>query len=158
MLCSERTGRTGAPQDVRGRRSPRRRSSTPTVANLVHGEHVLPSQRRAKPRFDFVTDVAGDEGTERVVIHEKDIVVFGKGFRNGTSYAFISVGVTERKDILDVSARDITGDGRGPWCVTASKSRSNPQRPQENDGVPIQVGSGKGAMQASTATAKLSRA
>ena len=30
-----------------------------------------------RPRFDFVSDVAGDSGPERVLIHDKDIVVFG---------------------------------------------------------------------------------
>lgn len=72
-----------------------------------------------KPRFDFVTDVAGDSGPERVVIHDKDIVVFGKGFRQGSSYAFISVGVAEPKHILDASARDVTGDGKAEIIVRA---------------------------------------
>jgi len=71
----------------------------------------------AKPRFDFVTDVAGDRGPERVVIHEKDIVVFGKGFRNGTSYAYITVGVADGKDIVDATARDLTGDGKAEIIV-----------------------------------------
>lgn len=74
---------------------------------------------RSKPRFDFVTDVAGDDGNERVLIHDKDIVVFGKGFRNGTSYAFISVGVSDSKDILDASARDVTGDGKAEIILRA---------------------------------------
>jgi hypothetical protein len=70
-----------------------------------------------KPRFDFVTDVAGDRGPERVVIHDKDIVVFGKGFRSGTSYAYITVGVAEGKDIVDATARDLTGDGKAEIIV-----------------------------------------
>jgi len=72
-----------------------------------------------KPSFDFVTDVAGDSGPERVLIHGKDMVVFGKGFREGLSYAFISVGVGEPKDILDVTARDLTGDGKAEIIVRA---------------------------------------
>jgi hypothetical protein len=28
-----------------------------------------------------------------VLIHDKDIVVFGKGFRAGTRYPFITIGV-----------------------------------------------------------------
>lgn len=75
------------------------------------------SAGNGKPRFDFVTDVAGDRGPERVVIHEKDIVVFGKGFRNGTSYAYITVGVAEGKDIVDATARDLTGDGKAEIIV-----------------------------------------
>jgi len=70
-----------------------------------------------KPRFDFVTDVAGDRGPERVLIHEKDIVVFGKGFKGGTSYAYITVGVADGKDIVDATARDLTGDGKAEIIV-----------------------------------------
>ena len=70
-----------------------------------------------KPRFDFVTDVAGDRGPERVVIHDKDIVVFGKGFKGGTSYAYITVGVADGKDIVDATARDLTGDGKAEIIV-----------------------------------------
>jgi hypothetical protein len=71
----------------------------------------------AKPRFDFVTDVAGDSATERVLIHGKDIVVFGKGFRGGTTYAFITIGVADPKDVLDATARDLTGDGKAEIIV-----------------------------------------
>ncbi|HEY3497167.1 MAG TPA: hypothetical protein VGK73_20865 [Polyangiaceae bacterium] len=70
-----------------------------------------------KPRFDFATDVASDSTNERVVIHDRDVVVFGKGFRGGTSYAFITVGVADGKDILDATARDLTGDGKAEIIV-----------------------------------------
>jgi hypothetical protein len=70
-----------------------------------------------KPRFDFVTDVAGDTGPERVLIHDRDIVVFGKGFRGGMSYGFITVGVADGKDIVDATARDLTGDGKAEILV-----------------------------------------
>ncbi|HVU02536.1 MAG TPA: hypothetical protein VHE30_12320 [Polyangiaceae bacterium] len=70
-----------------------------------------------KPRFDFVTDVAGDRTPERVLIHGKDIVVFGKAFKEGTSYAFITIGVESPKDVLDVTARDLTGDGKAEILV-----------------------------------------
>lgn len=79
------------------------------------------------PRFDFVTNVAGDGSMERVLVHDKDIVVFGKGYRGGASFAFITVGVADSKDILDVTARDLTGDGmaevivRGVLHAKASK-------------------------------------
>ena len=65
-----------------------------------------------KPKYDFVTDVAEDSRPERVLVHGKDVVVFGKGFKEGLTYTFITVGVKEPKDILDVTSRDLTGDGR----------------------------------------------
>ncbi|MEZ4219829.1 MAG: hypothetical protein R3B13_02790 [Polyangiaceae bacterium] len=71
------------------------------------------------PRFDFVTNVAGDGTMERVLVHDKDIVVFGKRYRGGTSFAYITVGVADPKDILDVTARDLTGDGKAEIVVRA---------------------------------------
>jgi hypothetical protein len=95
----------------------------PTSDELLDRVYALYRKDRgvgaSRPRFDFVSDVAGDSGPERVVIHDKDIVVFGKGFRSGTSYAFISVGVSDPKDILDATARDLTGDGKAEIIVRA---------------------------------------
>ena len=73
--------------------------------------------KKGKPSFDFVTDVAGDETNERVLVHDKDIVVFGKKFKGGTSYVYTTIGVKEARDVLEVSARDITGDGRAEIVV-----------------------------------------
>jgi hypothetical protein len=94
----------------------------PTADELLDRVYALYKKDRGvsgKPSFDFVTDVAGDRGPERVLIHGKDIVVFGKGFREGLSYAFIAVGVAEPKDILDATARDLTGDGKAEIIVRA---------------------------------------
>lgn len=88
----------------------------PTADELLDRVYALYRKDRgvgaSKPRFDFVTDVAGDSGPERVLIHDRDLVVFGKGFREGRSYAYITVGVADGKDILDATARDLTGDGK----------------------------------------------
>lgn len=93
----------------------------PTSDELLDRVYALYKRDRAtgnaRPRFDFVTDVAGDGGPERVLVHDRDLVVFGKGFRNGTSYAFITVGVADGKDILDATARDLTGDGKAEIIV-----------------------------------------
>lgn len=73
--------------------------------------------KKAPPRFDFVTDVAASEDTERVLVHDKDIVVFGKKFKEGTSYVYTTIGVKEPDHVLDVTARDVTGDGRAEIIV-----------------------------------------
>jgi hypothetical protein len=94
----------------------------PTSDELLDRVYALYKKDRGvsgKPSFDFVTDVAGDRGPERVLIHGKDMVVFGKGFREGLSYAFIAVGVADPKDILDATARDLTGDGKAEIIVRA---------------------------------------
>jgi hypothetical protein len=85
-------------------------------------------QRKQAPRFDFVTNVAGSDAPERVLIHGRDIVVFGKKFKDASSYVFTQVGVKDAEHILAVSAMDITGDGhaevvvRGIIPATASKA------------------------------------
>jgi hypothetical protein len=94
----------------------------PSADELLDRVYALYKKDRGvsgKPTFDFVTDVAGDRGPERVLIHGKDMVVFGKGFREGLSYAFIAVGVADAKDILDATARDLTGDGKAEIIVRA---------------------------------------
>jgi len=92
----------------------------PSADELLDRVYALYKRDRSangKPRFDFVTDVAGDSGTERVLVHGRDLVVFGKGFRAGTSYAFITIGVADGKDIADATARDLTGDGKAEIIV-----------------------------------------
>jgi hypothetical protein len=73
--------------------------------------------KKGKPRFDFVTDVAGDTTNERVLVHDRDIVCFGKGFREGGSYVYTAIGVASPEDIIDVMARDLTGDGKAEAIV-----------------------------------------
>lgn len=95
----------------------------PSADELLDRVYALYRKERGvnggRPRFDFVSDVAGDSGPERVLIHDRDMVVFGKGFRSGSSYAFITIGVSDPKDILDVTARDLTGDGKAEIIVRA---------------------------------------
>jgi hypothetical protein len=95
----------------------------PTSDELLDRVYALYRKDRgvgaSKPSFDFVTDVAGGREPERVLVHGKDLVVFGKGFRNGSSYAFITIGASDPKDIVDVTARDLTGDGKAEILVRA---------------------------------------
>jgi hypothetical protein len=113
----------GAPRRRRAGPPPPPTPRPPTADELLGRVYALYRKERhvgrAHPSFDFVTDVAGDRRNERVLVHGKDIVVFGKGFRGGTSYAFITVGVKRPKDILDVTARDLTGDGKAEIIVRA---------------------------------------
>lgn len=88
----------------------------PSAGELV--EKVYEGYRRdrsatGRARFDFTADVAGDKQPERVVLHDRDLVVFGKGFKGGTGYTFLTLPqFAAGSDILDVSARDVTGDGK----------------------------------------------
>jgi hypothetical protein len=98
---------------------PKARPPTPDeLMNQVY--ELYRAERGAKklePRFDFVTDVAADENVERVVVHGKDIVVFGKKFLQGTSYAYTTIGVEKPEDVLQVTTTDLTGDGHAEVVV-----------------------------------------
>jgi hypothetical protein len=65
------------------------------------------------PRFDLVADVTGDKQVERVLLHDRDIVVFGKGFKGGLGYTYLTVSqFASSGDISSMTARDVTGDGK----------------------------------------------
>jgi hypothetical protein len=93
----------------------------PTSAELLDQVYALYRKDRGKqksePRFDFVTDVAGSVEVERVLVHENEVLVFGKEFLGGTSYTYIGIGVGSPDDVLDVTARDLTGDGKAEIIV-----------------------------------------
>jgi hypothetical protein len=74
-------------------------------------------KEKSEPRFDFVTDVAGSPEVERVLVHGQEVLVFGKEFLGGTSYTYIAIGVSSPEDVIDVTARDLTGDGKAEIIV-----------------------------------------
>lgn len=96
----------------------------PTADELQDQVYALYKKERKlgaqKPRFDFVTDVAEDERPERVVVHGRDIVVFGKGFKGGAGFVFTSVMVADERDLHAVTTRDLTGDGKAEIILFGS--------------------------------------
>lgn len=65
-----------------------------------------------KPRFDFEIQLDGDKQRERILLVGRDIVVLGPAIRGGTGYARLSLTqFADEKDISEVTARDLTGDG-----------------------------------------------
>lgn len=95
----------------------------PSAAELLDRIYALYRRDRGvgpqKPRFDLVTDVAEDERTERVLVHDRDLVVFGPGFQQGQTYTYLTIGVKEAKDILSVTTRDLVGSGKAQILVHA---------------------------------------
>ncbi|MGK3992128.1 hypothetical protein [Sorangium sp. So ce1024] len=81
-----------------------------------------------KPRFDLGADVAGGREPERVLLHDRDIVVFGKGFRGGVGYAFMTLAqFASPADIRSMSARDLTGDGKAEIIVHGTVRATAPK-------------------------------
>lgn len=95
------------------------------VFALYRSERKIGQQ--LKPRFDFVTDVAEDERNERILVLDRDIVVFGKGFKQGRGYVYVTLSqYAEAKDIFDVTARDLTGDGHADILVRGMQRTKAP--------------------------------
>lgn len=94
----------------------------PTPEELQEKVYALYRRDRGvpnvKPRFDMAIDVAEDSRRERVLLHDRDLVIFGPGYKAGTGYAFVQLGqFANAKDILELQARDLTGDGKAEIIV-----------------------------------------
>lgn len=71
-----------------------------------------------KPRFDLEVHVDGDNRPERVLLVGRDIVVLGPGFQGGTGYGRMSLTqFADDKDVSELTARDLTGDGAAELVV-----------------------------------------
>ncbi|XXX73170.1 hypothetical protein WMF30_36525 [Sorangium sp. So ce134] len=82
----------------------------------------------SKPRFDLGADVAGGREPERVLLHDRDLVVFGKGFRGGAGYAFMTLAqFASPGDIRSVRALDLTGDGKAEIIVHGTVRAAAPK-------------------------------
>jgi len=93
----------------------------PSAAELLDQVYSMYKKDRGasgKPKFDLAVDITGDKQTERVLVHEKDIVFFGKGFKSGTGYSYTTLQqFASSSDITDLNARDVTGDGKAEIIV-----------------------------------------
>lgn len=85
------------------------------VYALYRKDRGLPNE---KPRFDIAVDVAEDAKRERVLLHGRDLVVFGPSYRGGTGYTYLTLQqFADSSDILEIQARDLTGDGKAEIIV-----------------------------------------
>lgn len=102
----------------------------PSAAELMEKVYDLYKKDRGatgRPRFDLAVDVAGDATVERVLVHERDIVVFGKAYKGGTGYTYLTMAqFASPSDVLEVTARDVTGDGKAEILVTGVLHANGP--------------------------------
>jgi hypothetical protein len=80
-----------------------------------------------KPRFDIEVHVDEDRRPERVALVGREIVVLGPGFKGGTGYARISLTqFADEKDVAELTARDVTGDGAAELVVRGVRHATTP--------------------------------
>ncbi|MFO0678620.1 MAG: hypothetical protein U0169_18955 [Polyangiaceae bacterium] len=76
------------------------------------------------PRFDLVTDVAGDEMKERVTVYDHWFVIAGPGYRGGKEYFFREIP----HDVTKLEARDLTGRKKADLVVSTRRIRGTTTR------------------------------
>lgn len=77
---------------------------------------------------DLSGDVAEDGQAERVLLHDKELVVLGPGFKNGGSYVFTTLPFAAASDIRSVSLREVTGDKKAEILVRGVLKAKGPKK------------------------------
>lgn len=79
------------------------------------------------PRFKVTANLVGDAAAERAVVHDRDLVVFGPGFRDGAGYAVVTLApFATSRDIASLRAQDVTGTGKSSLLVEGSMRAQAP--------------------------------
>lgn len=82
----------------------------------------------AEPFLDRAANIAGDAPLERVVLFSRFLVAAGPGIAGGGRYAYLEHPVRTAEDLVDVSMRDVTGDGRMEVLLRARVGGNNMTR------------------------------
>lgn len=101
----------------------------PVKKNTDLSKQVFEAYRRdrkvaadLKPTTDLEVNLDGDARPERAVLIGRDLVVFGPGFKGGTTYAFVTLSqFAAPEDVKELSARDLTGDGAAELVVRGTR-------------------------------------
>jgi hypothetical protein len=100
----------------------------PPDTSKVYAQYKKDRGVQSAARFDLSGDVAGDAKIERVVVHDKEIAVFGPGYKGGTGYAFSQLSFASGSDIKSVSLRDVTGDKKSDVVVRGVLKSKGPKK------------------------------
>lgn len=86
-------------------------------ASKVYEQYKRDRSVRTAAAATLTANFSGDARPEKVALHDRDLVVWGPGFKGGAAYAYTTLGFAKASDILRVSAVDATGDGHAEIVV-----------------------------------------
>ena len=109
-------GSTPTPRDVPTPKVKPGEDLSARVLESYRRDRSVPASEKA--RFDLQVQLDGDARPERVVLLDRDLVVFGPGYKGGATYTYLTLSqFAKAADVRDVSARDINGDGTAEVVV-----------------------------------------
>lgn len=99
---------------------------TNEILDRIYSQYKRDRSVTGKPRFNLTADVTGDSGTESIVVHDRDLVVFGNGWKSGAGFTYMNLGqFAKGSDIKEVSTTDLTGDGKAEILVRGTITGAN---------------------------------
>lgn len=100
--------------------------STNEVLDRVYTQYKRDRNVAGKPRFSLSADATGDQSAESIVLHDRDLVVFGNGWKSGAGFTYMSLGqFAKGSDITEISTMDLTGDGKAEIIVKGTITGAN---------------------------------
>jgi hypothetical protein len=97
---------------------PSPRASRGADVDKVYALYKKQRGARGKPSFDMTADLAEDNRQERLLVHGRDLVVMGDGYRGGRGFAAVTLAQFDgANDITSVTTRDVSGDGKDEIVV-----------------------------------------
>jgi hypothetical protein len=116
FVKSDESKRSGASGEEPPAPTPQVGPSSPSAGAGAGGDAVLAQYRKehgasGAPRFKLSANLLGDAKPEHVVLQDRDLVVYGPGFRDGLGYAVVTLPFASPDDVSSVKTRDLTGKG-----------------------------------------------
>lgn len=112
--------------------------ATPPPASAASSKQIVEAYLKeaglpagTKPKFDLEVNVDGDARPEHVLLVGRDLVVVTSGPKGGFSYGKISLSqFADEKDVKEITARDLTGDGAAEIVVRGQRHVTSAQGEQ----------------------------